>query len=108
VRHVLALLFLIWALPFSVALGQSGPASLGHDVITCSLAPCVLPVTQIFSQRTTSAVISDDPVNSRNLLLGADEDSCGGAGGFELSTDGGSTWKFSTCMHNIQTQHLQY
>src|SRR5689334_18022702 len=99
----------MWTLPLSLAHGQNGPASLGNDVVTCSPAPCVLPVTEVLPERMVNAAVSVNPLNANTLLLGADRSTgCDGSGGFELSTDGGSTWKFSTCMANVKTQKREY
>jgi hypothetical protein len=56
-----------------------------------------------------NAAVSVNPLNANTLLLGADRSTgCDGSGGFELSTDGGSTWKFITCMANVKTQKREY
>jgi len=88
------------------AFGQS--TQPGNDALTCSPAPCVLPVTQVSQQGAVNAALTADPINPNNLLLGTSEGDCGFSMGFDLSTDGGSTWKLSTCMGNIITNNGVY
>jgi len=106
VRHVLALSFLSWAMLVSVAHGQTASVP-SHDVLTCSPAPCVLSVTQVSKQGAVNAALAADPTNSKNLLVGINDESCNSFG-FYLSADGGSTWEPSICMGIINTQKREY
>jgi hypothetical protein len=107
--RILSLIIFLVPAGCLVAHGQSGPASLGHGVITCSPAPCVLPPTQVTDTGyfVANASVVADPVNSKNLLFGSLGGKCGSMG-FYFSSDGGSTWSLTNCMGNIITNNGVY
>jgi hypothetical protein len=88
------------------AQGQTAPAPLGQDVLSCSPAPCVLPPSQVSKYGAAEIALADDPANPTNLLLGT-LDGCGSTAVY-LSTAKTSTWQLTECMGNILTHHKVY
>jgi len=68
----------------------------------CSPAPCVMQNHQasegLTIQNETPVTVS--PVNSQNLLSGANDYNCPNLQGFYASSNGGKTWN-STCMNSL-------
>jgi len=76
VPRILAVLVVVVSVGSVLAHGQGYPAPLGHDLLTCSPAPCVLPATQVSQQGAVNAVIAADPANAKDLLLGTYDSGC--------------------------------
>jgi len=71
-------------------------------LITCSPAPCVLPnvnasQSPVLANETPVVV---NPLNSQQILSGANDYNCANIQGFYASSDGGTTWT-RTCLNSI-------
>ena len=69
---------------------------------TCSPTPCVLPNVNVFP---SSSPVNEVPMavnhkNTKQLLTGSNDYSCGTVLGFDTSNDGGATWGH-TCFNTI-------
>jgi len=86
-----------------VSHGQSNPEPRAiSNELTCSPAPCALPPTQVSEggALVNTPSIAADPLNSRHLLLGANDFNCGDSASYS-SQDGGTTWMGPFCMPNL-------
>ncbi|MBZ5571186.1 MAG: hypothetical protein LAO09_04820 [Acidobacteriia bacterium] len=82
---------------------NSASAPINPNTLTCSPAPCVLPLRQVseggFLVNTTPVVA--DPLTPKHLLMGANDFNCPGSTGplaAYTSANGGSTWAGPFCM----------
>src|SRR5438105_14904148 len=70
------------------------------NVLTCSPAPCVLPVVQV-SNLTYGAIPASlvaNPNHPNEMVLATDDGNCGSGEGFYSTRDGGSTWPAHSCI----------
>ncbi|PYX45933.1 MAG: hypothetical protein DMG79_18065 [Acidobacteria bacterium] len=70
--------------------------------LTCSPAPCALPnqnasKSSVLANETPVVV---NPLNSQQILTGANDYACANVQGFYASSDGGTTWK-RTCLNAL-------
>jgi hypothetical protein len=94
------------------AAGQTsapGTVSGGSGVLSCSPAPCVLPPVEGSSGGFDAPVVAN-PANPQDLIVGSDNLDCPypTASGFNLSTDGGSSWGDLVCMVPIFSNNTEY
>jgi hypothetical protein len=94
------------------AAGQTsapGTVAGGVGVLSCSPAPCVLPPVQ-GSPGGFDAPVAANPANPQDLIVGSDNLDCPypTASGFNLSTDGGSSWGDLICMVPIFGNNTEY
>jgi hypothetical protein len=81
------------------------------STLTCSPAPCVLQPVQASEggNPVTDASIAGNPLNPRQLLLGAQDTNCPPGLGLPMSVyrsaDGGSAWSPPACMRPVYIYH---
>jgi hypothetical protein len=87
----------------------TGAISGGLGVLSCSPAPCVLPPVE-GSLGGFDAPVAANPANPQDLIVGSDNLDCPypTASGFNLSTDGGSSWGDLVCMVPIFSNNTEY
>lgn len=78
------------------------PAPVMNPELTCTPAPCVLPLVNASG---TTMVASENPIavnpsKPTQLLVGANDYSCANPNGFYASLDGGQTWNH-TCINAL-------
>jgi hypothetical protein len=108
-RVIVVAVLALWC---AFAPGQTSSPLSGKaddDAVSCSPAPCVLPPDVQATEGGYDAAIAVDPARPLTLILGSDN-YCPNrtSSGFNLSTDGGSSWNDLVCMAPIFNDGEEY
>ena len=80
----------------------SRTAQIVNPDLTCSPAPCVLPIANASGTKTPAneTPMAVNPKNSKQLLVGANDFGCSNTNGFYASLNAGKTWN-RTCINAL-------